>query len=53
MWEEKTQYKRKSLQRKNKEKEREAQSETGEVVPTLRMLIHPLWSFHVLGLLPL
>lgn len=52
MWKEKTQYKKKSLQRKNQE-EREAKSETGEVVPTLRMFIHPLWSFHVLGLLPL
>ncbi len=44
---------RKSLQRKNKEKERETKSETEEVAPTLRMFIHPLWSFHVLGLLPL
>lgn len=41
----------------NKEREggseREAKSETGVFVPTFRMFFHPLWSFHVLGLLPL
>lgn len=35
--------------KQNKEKE----SETGEKVPTLKMFIHLLWSFHVFRLLPL
>lgn len=46
-------FKEKSKQeKKNKEKESTAQSETGEVVPTFKKFIHPLWSFHVLGLFP-
>lgn len=45
-----------AVQEKNfskKQRQKEARSEAGEVVPTLKMLVHPLQSFHVLGLLPL